>query len=136
VAKSLRKQPKIYLWDWGAVPDGGGERFENLVASHLLKAVNWWTDRGLGKFTLYFLRDKTGREVDFLVTRDDQPWFLAEVKRGDRSEIHAPLHHFQVATSAPHAFQVSQNMPYVQRDCFEQKAPVRVPALTLLSQLV
>ena len=38
VAKSLRKQPKLYLWDWSLVSAEGGMRFENLVASHLLRA--------------------------------------------------------------------------------------------------
>lgn len=136
VASSLRKQPKIFLWDWGAVSDEGGARFENLIAAHLLKAVHWWTDSGLGSYGLHFLRDKTGREVDFLVTRDDKPWFLVEAKRGDRREIHSPLSHFQSAIAAPHAFQVSPAMPYVARDCFAETKPVRVPASTFLSQLV
>lgn len=37
VPKSLRKQPKVFLWDWSLVADEGARR-ENLVASHLLKA--------------------------------------------------------------------------------------------------
>ena len=82
VAKSLRKQPKLYLWDWSLAPAEGGARYENLIASHLLKSVHWWTDRGLGNFGLYVLRDKTGREVDFLVVKDNAPWFLVEVKSG------------------------------------------------------
>lgn len=69
VPKSLRKQPKLYLWDWSIVADTGA-RNENLVASHLLKAVHWWTDIGLGSFGLYYLRDKAKREIDFLVTRN------------------------------------------------------------------
>lgn len=35
VARSLRKEPKFYLWDWSLVDDPG-RRFENLVASALL----------------------------------------------------------------------------------------------------
>ena len=46
VAKSLRKQPKVYPWDWSPIQDEGA-RTESFVESHLLKAVHWWTDLGL-----------------------------------------------------------------------------------------
>jgi hypothetical protein len=136
VAKSLRKQPKVYLWDWSLVSEVGGARYENLVASHLLKSVHWWTDRGLGNFGLYFLRDKAGREVDFLVVKDNMPWFLVEAKTSSARDIHPALAHFQHQTGARHAFQVVFQLPYVARNCFEFGAPVIVPAATFLSQLV
>jgi predicted AAA+ superfamily ATPase len=82
VARALKKQPKVYLWDWSEVP-GPGARFENLVAGHLLKAVHAWTDSGLGAFELRFVRDKEKREVDFLVLRDRKPWMLVECKAAD-----------------------------------------------------
>jgi hypothetical protein len=134
VAKSLRKQPKIYSWDWCSVPDEGA-RFENLVASHLLKAVHCWTDRGLGDYRLHFLRDVVGREVDFLVTRDDRPWFLVEVKTSER-QLHAPLAYFQGATKADHAVQLVRNLDPVRKDCFAVPTPIVVPAVSFLSQLV
>ena len=68
VKRSLRKEPKIYLWDWSNIEDKGA-RCENMVAAHLLKAVHFWQDSGLGEYDLYFLRDKEKREVDFLVTK-------------------------------------------------------------------
>lgn len=82
VARNIKKQPKLYLWDWSEVPDPAA-RFENLVANHLLKAVHFWTDSGLGKFDLSYIRDKEKREVDFLVLRDGKPWLMAECKSGD-----------------------------------------------------
>ena len=33
IPKSLRKQPKIYLWDWSVIRDPGA-RHENFIASH------------------------------------------------------------------------------------------------------
>lgn len=51
---------------------------------HLLKAVEGWTDLGPGDFDLRYLRDKSKREVDFLLIRDRKPWVLVEVKTGDR----------------------------------------------------
>lgn len=134
VPKSLRKQPKVFLWDWSMVPDTGA-RHENLVASHLLKAVHWWSDRGLGRYSLFYLRDKAKREVDFLVTKDDTPWLLVEVKSAARRELSPNLAFFQQVTNAAHAFQVAFDMPYVDRDCFALSRPIRVPVTTLLSQL-
>lgn len=83
IARSIRKQPKVYLWDWSEVPDPGA-RLENLVAGHLLKAAHFWTDGGLGTFELFTVRDKDKREVDFLVTRDRRPWLMVECTLGEK----------------------------------------------------
>ncbi len=82
VARAIRKRPKLYLWEWSEV-EGDGPRFENLVASHLLKAAHFWTDSGLGLFELCYVRDKEKREVDFLLLRDRSPWLLAECRLSD-----------------------------------------------------
>ena len=133
IENSLRKTPKWYLRDWSMVADEG-KRAETLVACHLLKAVEGWTDLGFGKFELFYLRDKQNREVDFLVARDDEPWFLVEVKKSDNA-ISPQLEFFQKATHAQHAFHVVLEAPYVEADCFSRAKPVVVPALTFLSQL-
>ena len=134
IARSLRKEPKFYLWDWGVV-DQAGFRNENMIASHLHKAVHWWTDNGYGDFGLFYLRTKDKREVDFVVTRDNKPWFLVEVKTGN-TPLSPALEYFQKKTAADHAFQVVIDAPYRDADCFKVGHPVIVPALTLLSQLV
>lgn len=135
VKRSLRKEPKYYLWDWSPIKNQGA-KLENMVASHLLKAVHTWTDAGYGDFDLFYLRDKEKREVDFLVTHDDQPWFLVEVKKGSQKALSSALFHFQKQCLAPHAFQVSFALPYTDVDCFSYNDPVIVPAATFLSQLV
>lgn len=134
VSKSLRKEPKWFLRDWSGVEDEGA-RSETLVACHLAKAVEGWTDLGLGTFELRYLRDKAKREVDFLVVRDRKPWFLVEVKTSETA-LGDALEHFQAATRAPHAFQAVMNLPFVAVDCFTRSKPTVVPARTLLSQLL
>ena len=134
VARSLRKEPKWFLRDWSGLADEGA-RSETLVACHLLKAVEGWTDLGFGDFELRYLRDKEKREVDFLVVKDQRPWFLVEVKTGD-TRLSPALAHFQAQTGAPHAFQAVLDLPFVEADCFTVGRPVVVPALTLLSQLL
>jgi len=134
VSSSLRKEPKWYVRDWSAVDDAG-KRFETFVACHLLKAVQGWTDLGLGDFELRYLRDKQQREVDFVVVRDGKPWFLVEAKHRD-TRLSPALQHFQEMTQAPHAFQVVEELPYVDANPYTHRAPMVVPARTLLSQWI
>ncbi len=129
------KQPKVYLWNWSLIANTGA-RAENFIASHLLKAVHWWTDNGFGEYGLYFLRDKDKREVDFLVTRNYKPWFLVEVKVEQSKSISKDLFYFQEKLLVPHAFQVALTMDFVNADCFSKNDPTIVPAKTLLSQLI
>ena len=135
VARSLRKEPKWYLRDWAAIEDSGS-RAETFIACHLLKAVDGWNDMGYGKFELAYLRDKSKREVDFIVIRDGQPWFLAEAKHRQMA-IGDGLKYFQEQTGAPFAFQIVVDADYVDADCFGQAGgPIVVPARTFLSQLL
>lgn len=134
VTKALRKEPKWFLRDWSGIEDAGA-RAETLVACHLLKAVEGWTDLGLGRFELRYVRDKLKREVDFLVVRDRKPWFLVEVKSGD-TKLSEALGYFQAQTKARHAFQVVLDKPFVNADCFDRTDPTIVPARTFLSQML
>ncbi len=135
IVRSLIKEPKVYLWDW-SLSKTPGARTENFIASHLHKACHYWCDRGFGDYQLYYLRDKDQHEVDFLVTRNDQPWFLVEAKTSANQGLNPNLKRFQEATEAPHAFQIALEAPYVPRNCFEHSSPLMVPAKTFLSQLV
>lgn len=135
VSRSLLKEPKIYLWDWSDI-ENIGAKTENFVASHLLKAVHFWTDCGFGKYDLCFLRDKEKREADFLVTKDNKPWFIVEVKHSSNLALNKNLFVFQKQTEAPHAFQVAFDLEPILQDCFAHHKPIMVPVQTLLSQLV
>ena len=134
IESSIRKTPKWYLRDWSGIADPG-KRAETFVACHLLKAVECWTDLGFGDFDLFYVRDRKKREVDFLVTKDKVPWFLAEVKSASEA-LSGNLAFFQRATGAKHAFQVVLDADYEDADCFEKTTPAVVPAKTFLSQLV
>ncbi len=79
IRRSLRREGKVYLYDYGAVQDEA-IRFENMVACHLLKSCHLWTDTGEGDFRLHFLRNKEKQEIDFLIVRDGVPWLPVEVK--------------------------------------------------------
>jgi uncharacterized protein len=135
VARSLRKEPKWFSRDWSGLADVG-QRTETFVACHLLKAVEGWTDLGLGAFHLGYLRDKERREVDFVVVRDRKPWLLVEAKHAEE-RLSPHLERYQRTLGAPHAIQVVITAPYVDADCFTPgRGPVVAPARTFLSQLL
>jgi predicted AAA+ superfamily ATPase len=134
VTRSLLKEPKVFLTDWSDVQDLGA-RAENFVASHLLKAVQLWADRGLAHCALYFIRDKEKREVDFVIVKDKLPWFLVEVKYSKNQSISENLYRFQEKIKAKHAFQLVFDKNFIDIDCFSYTEPVIVPAATFLSQL-
>jgi predicted AAA+ superfamily ATPase len=82
MVRSLKKEQKLYLWDWSQLEDPGA-RFENMVASHLLKSIHAWNDVGYGQFELKYWRNLEKREVDFVVTNNQKPLVLIECKKTD-----------------------------------------------------
>jgi hypothetical protein len=56
-----------------------------MIACHLLKFCDFLTDTDGYKMKLYYLRDIERREVDFLITVSEKPWFAVEVKRSSKS---------------------------------------------------
>lgn len=102
--RGLKKEPKLYLWDWSEVENQGG-RFENLVASHLLKLVHFLKDHEGYQAALHFLRDRDKRELDFLVTIGGKPWFACEVKLSDE-DVSPHINYFKERLKIPFSYQV------------------------------
>ena len=102
--RAVKKERKLYLWDWSAVPEGGA-RFENLVASQLLKCCHLVEDTEGHAMELRFLRDTDKREVDFVVLRGRAPLFAVECKSGDRA-VSPAIRYFAARTAIPRFFQV------------------------------
>jgi predicted AAA+ superfamily ATPase len=102
--RAVKKEQKLYLWDWSEHEDEG-KRWENFVASHLLKYCHYHHDRSGYKMELRFLRDTAGREIDFVVLRDGKPLFAVECKSGERS-VSPNLNYFALRTKIPQFYQV------------------------------
>jgi predicted AAA+ superfamily ATPase len=102
--KSLKKEPKLYLWDWSEVRDEGS-RFENMIAGHLLKFCHFLRDYEGLDMQLHFVRDKDKRELDFLVCVADKPWFGVEVKTTD-TQIASSLRSLKNIVKVPFVYQV------------------------------
>lgn len=133
VSNSIRKTPKWYLRDWSGIKDPGA-RSETMVACHLLKAVETWTDLGYGDYGLFYVRDKNKNEVDFLVAKDGEPWMLVEVKTSDTS-LSATLTGMQRQLGVGLALQVVTNLDFDDVDSFTPGKAAVVPMRTFLSQL-
>ena len=96
IARGLQKERKLYFWDWSEVSDHAA-RFENLIVSHFAKAVDFWNDAGLGRYGIYYIRDKQKRETDLLLTSNKKPALLVEVKLSDRTPSPSLLEHARQA---------------------------------------
>ena len=103
-ARSLQKMPKAYLWESTLVQTPAA-RFENLIALHLLKLCHFLHDREGFAVELCYLRDRTGREVDFLVTVDRRPWIAVEAKLS-ATRIEPSLTYFRDRLRIPWVYQV------------------------------
>ena len=102
--RAVRKERKLYFWDWSRVDDAGA-RFENLVAGHLLKYCHLVEDTEGHAMELRFVRDTDGREIDFVVLRGGRPEFGVECKSGDRNAAPA-CRYFRERTDIPRFYQV------------------------------
>jgi predicted AAA+ superfamily ATPase len=102
--RAIKREQKYYFWDWSEVREESA-RFENFVMSHLNKACHTWTDFGLGDFKLWYLRDREKREVDALITRDNSPWMMIEIKLNDLN-VSRPLQRYAQLLKCKNVVQV------------------------------
>lgn len=118
--RAVKKEQKLYLWDWSQVGDidqseNLGQRFENMVACHLLKYCHYNEDVEGHKMELRFLRDTDKREVDFVVIKNKKPLFAVECKQGEKS-VSPHLFYFKDRLDIPHYYQVHMGKRHSQID--------------------
>lgn len=104
VIRSIKKEPKLYLIDWSEV-ENEGAKFENLIALHLFKFTNYLNEYEGYKSNLNYLKNVDKKEVDFLVTINNKPWFAIEVKLNDTS-LSPNIKYFNEKLKIPFVFQV------------------------------
>lgn len=102
--RAVKKEQKLYLWDWARVSEPGA-RLENLVAVHLLHYCQYAEDVLGENLELRYFRIPAGAEVDFVVLRNKKPWWAIEIKM--RSESVSPaLSYFVARSPGVRAFQL------------------------------
>lgn len=112
--KSVKKEQKLYFWDWPRA-ESPGARFENMIAMHLLRWVDWAREVEGVPLELRYFRTRTGHEVDFVILRQRKPWIAIEAKLTE-GPIEPGLRYLLERTSIPHAFQVSATRGRERRD--------------------
>ncbi len=111
ISKAVKKETKIYFFDWTMVTNEGA-RFENMLAVTLFRLVSRWNELGLSDFELRYIRNHQGREVDFLLVKDNQPFALFEAKSSD-AEPSASGTYFKNRLQIPY-FQVVEHFDGVE----------------------
>ena len=102
--RAVKKEQKLYLWDWVQVSKPSS-RFENMVASQLLKYCHFIQDTEGYLMNLQYIRDRDGREIDFVVLQDKKPLFAVECKLSEQS-LSKNINYFKQRTSIPEFYQV------------------------------
>ncbi|CAD7775953.1 MAG: hypothetical protein KCCBMMGE_00389 [Candidatus Methanoperedenaceae archaeon GB37] len=113
ISRSLKKEKKLYFWDWGILSEGG-KRFENFIAVQLIRTLSAWNEWGWGRFELYYVRTKEGKEVDFLVVKNGKPFMLIETKLSEVN-LDPSLLYFKKRLNAPYAFQVIYHPDFLKQ---------------------
>lgn len=112
--RAVKKEQKLYLWDWSAIEETSF-RFENMVASHLLKYCHFLEDTEGEKMELRFLRDTDKREIDFVVLKGKKPLFAVECKTGERN-LSPHISYFKDRTKIPKFYQVHLGTRHTEID--------------------
>ncbi len=102
--RAVKKEQKLCFYDWSYCNDPGA-KFENLVASHLLKYCHYIEDSEGHKMELRFLRDIDKREIDFVVLKNKKPLFAVECKTSDRA-LSPTIAYYKARTLIPKFYQV------------------------------
>lgn len=128
--KAVRKTQKLYLWDWSEI-DSFGARFENLVASQLLKYCHHEEDtKGLKTELRYFRDVVTEKEIDFIVLQKGKPLFAVECKTGE-GQLSKSLKDNGYRLKIPKLFQVHQGT----RDFGDESHGRVLPFITFCKEL-
>lgn len=102
--RAVKKEQKLYLWDWSEHTDQG-KKWENFIASQLLKYCHHHEDNFGEKMELRFIRDTDRREVDFVIIKNKKPLFAVECKTGEQ-DLSPHIRYFFERTKIPHFYQI------------------------------
>ncbi|OGT40571.1 MAG: hypothetical protein A3F12_07500 [Gammaproteobacteria bacterium RIFCSPHIGHO2_12_FULL_38_14] len=94
ISRSIQKPVKVYFYDNADCENDPAVRLENLVATHLLKRLQFREDYFGERCSLHYIRDRDNREVDFVTVIDGKIIDLIEVKLKD-SDVTASLKYYQ-----------------------------------------
>lgn len=127
--RAVKKEQKHYHYDWTLVQDMAA-RFENMIASHLLKWVHYQRDFFGEEMELRYFRDTDGREVDFCLTKNLKPQMFVECKWKEGStsghlnylkKKFPDVEHYQVAATGTEKYINKNSIIHIPAIKFLQK---------------
>ena len=120
LTRAIQKPPKVYFFDNADIisENDEGPRFENLIATHLLKRIHYLEDCKGFQFELRYIRDKESREVDFIILKDNKVFALIEVKFADNN-ISKSLQYYSEKLKPKHSIQIVSKLKqeYKKNQC-------------------
>jgi predicted AAA+ superfamily ATPase len=109
LSRAISKPFKVYFFDNADIEGDEGAIFENLVATHLYKRIQFIEDSEGYRMQLWFLRDKEGREIDFVITKDKKLINLIEAKWSD-DQISRSLSYYSEKLKPKQSIQIVANL--------------------------
>ena len=100
IARALLKEPKVYFYDTGLVIGDDGTRFENACATMLYAQIKLMREALGTETSLHYIRNKEGREIDFVICDSGAPLQFIESKWADPK---IPKYLATIASSFPSA---------------------------------
>lgn len=129
--RAVKKEQKHYHFDWTLINDESF-RFENMMACHLLKWIDYERDVNGEEYELRYFRDTDKREVDFVITSQKRPIKFIECKLNDTS-VSPHLNYLVQKYPDVESWQISA---YGKKD-YETVGGIRVsPASKFLGSLI
>ena len=129
--RAVKKERKHYHFDWSLVAEPS-LRFENMVACHLLKWVNFGEDASGRDLELRYFRDVDGRETDFVLLEGGKPTGFVECQWDD-AKISRGLKYLKARFNDCPAYQISA---VGKKDYVSAKGIRVVPARVYLRSLM
>lgn len=84
IQRTIRKESKWYFLDW-TYSSNDGNRFENMIATALYRFTVSLKDQGWPEVKLFYFRTYDKKEVDFLLTLNEEPILAVEAKVGAKN---------------------------------------------------
>ncbi len=131
LSRAVKKEQKLYFYDWNLVNEES-YRFENMIACHLKKWVDFQEDALGSEFNLQYFRNTDGKEIDFLVTENNKVHMIIECKLGDESPS-STLRYLKEKHPEAKFWQISLNG---KKDYVTPEGSRICPAIELLKELI
>ena len=109
IPRAILKPAKVYFFDNADTIDEKGARFENLIATTLLKRLHYLEDYEGYRYELRYIRDKEGREIDFVILKEGIIEELIEVKYSD-DKLSKSLNYYAKKLEAKKTTQIVANL--------------------------